>query len=218
MIPMARRKDPLIPDAIIDELLAGSDTKTIFDPNGLLDHLKKAFAERVLNAELDQHLEDDEAGLNSRNGYSSKTVTTDTGAIELKVPRDRQSRFEPQLISKYQRRFPGFDDKIISMYARGMSTREIAGHLQDIYGLEVSPDLVSTVTDAVLEDVAAWQNRPLEAIYPIVFFDALRVKIRDEVWCATGRSISPSASAPMAPRKSSDFGSSKMRVPNSGCG
>ena len=96
------------------------------------------------------------------------------------MPRDRQARFDPQLIAKYQRRFPGFDDKIISMYARGMSTREIVGHLRDLYGIEVSPDLISAVTDAVLEEVSAWQARPLEAIYPLVFFDALRVKIRDE--------------------------------------
>ena len=96
------------------------------------------------------------------------------------MPRDRQASFDPQLIAKYQRRFPGFDDKIISMYARGMSTREIVGHLRDLYGIDVSPDLISAVTDAVLEEVAAWQARPLEAIYPLVFFDALRVKIRDE--------------------------------------
>jgi putative transposase len=97
-----------------------------------------------------------------------------------RVPRDRQARFDPQLIAKYQRRFPGFDDKIISMYARGMSTREIVGHLRDLYGIEVSPDLIRAVTDAVLDQVAAWQARPLEPVYPLIFFDALRVKIRDE--------------------------------------
>ena len=107
-------------------------------------------------------------------------MTTETGKIELEVPRDRQASFDPQLIAKYQRRFPGFDDKIISMYARGMSTREIVGHLRDLYGIDVSPDLISTVTDAVLEEIAAWQARPLEPVYPLVFFDALRVKIRDE--------------------------------------
>ena len=128
---------------------------------------------------MDHHLAGDEPG-NRRNGYGKKTVITDTGQIELEVPRDRQARFDPQLIAKYQRRFPGFDDKIISMYARGMSTREIVGHLRDLYGIEVSPDLISAVTDAVLEEVAAWQARPLEAVYPLIFFDALRVKIRDE--------------------------------------
>ena len=153
--------------------------ETAFDPNGLLDDLKKALAERVLNAEMDHHLAGEEPG-NRRNGYGKKTVITDTGQIELAVPRDRQASFDPQLIAKYQRRFPGFDDKIISMYARGMSTREIVGHLRDLYGIDVSPDLISAVTDAVLEEVAAWQARPLEAVYPLIFFDALRVKIRDE--------------------------------------
>jgi putative transposase len=176
---MARRKEPKIPDAILDQLLAGADPKTAFDPNGLLDELKKALAERALNAEMDHHLANEEAG-NSRNGYGKKTVTTDTGRIELEIPRDRQATFDPQLIAKYQRRFPGFDEKIVSMYARGMSVREIVGHLRDLYGVDVSPDLISAVTDAVLEEVAAWQARPLEPVYPLVFFDALRVKIRDE--------------------------------------
>ena len=176
---MPRRKEPKIPDAILDQLLAGTDPKTAFDPNGLLDGLKKALAERVLNAEMDHHLDGGEAG-NSRNGYGKKTVITDTGRIDLEVPRDRQASFDPQLIARYQRRFPGFDDKIVSMYARGMSTREITGHLRELYGIEVSPDLVSAVTDAVLDEVAAWQARPLEPVYPLVFFDALRVKIRDE--------------------------------------
>ena len=117
---------------------------------------------------------------NSRDGYGKKTVVTDTARIELDVPRDRQSSFDPHLIAKYQRRFPGFDEKIISMYARGMSVREIVGHLRDLYGVDVSPGLISTVTDAVLDEVAAWQGRPLEPVYPLVFFDALRVKIRDE--------------------------------------
>jgi putative transposase len=176
---MARRKEPRIPDTLLDQLLAGADPKTAFDPNGLLDELKKALAERALNAEMDHHLSTGAPG-NSRNGYGKKTVTTDASRMELEIPRDRQSSFDPQLIAKYQRRFPGFDEKIVSMYARGMSTREIVGHLRDLYGVEVSPDLISAVTDAVLDEVAAWQARPLEPVYPIVFFDALRVKIRDE--------------------------------------
>jgi putative transposase len=177
---MARRKEPRIPDEVLDQLLAGSDARTAFDQGGLLDELKKAFAERALNAEMDHHLAGEAGQGNSRNGYGRKSVVTDTGRIALEVPRDRQATFDPQLIAKYQRRFPGFDDKVVSMYARGMSTREIAGHLRDLYGIEVSPDLISAVTDAVLEDVAAWQARPLEPVYPLVFFDALRVKIRDE--------------------------------------
>ena len=177
---MPKRKKPVIPDAILDQLLAGADPKSAFEPDGLLDELKKALAERSLNAEMDHHLGGEAGAGNSRNGYGRKTVITDTSRIELAVPRDRRASFDPQLIAKYQRRFPGFDDKIISMYARGLSTREIAGHLRELYGIEVSPDLISTVTDAVLEEIAAWQVRPLEAIYPLVFFDALRVKIRDE--------------------------------------
>jgi len=176
---MARRKEPRIPDTLLDQLLAGADPKTAFDPNGLLDELKKALAERALNAEMDHHLSTGEPG-NNRNGYGKKTVMTGASRMELEIPRDRQSSFDPQLIAKYQRRFPGFDEKIVSMYARGMSTREIVGHLRDLYGVEVSPDLISAVTNAVLDEVAAWQARPLEPVYPIVFFDALRVKIRDE--------------------------------------
>src|SRR5918995_3251618 len=174
---MPRRKEPRIPDAILDQLLAGADPKTAFDADGLLDDLKKALAERALNAEMEHHLASEETG-NSRNGYGRKTVTTETGRIELEIPRDRQATFDPQLIAKYQRRFPGFDDKIVSMYARGMSAREIVGHLRELYGVEVSPDLISAVTDAVLDEVTEWQNRPLEALYPLVFLDALRVKVR----------------------------------------
>lgn len=179
---MPRRKEPRIPDTLLDQLLGGVDAKTAFDPSGLLDELKKALAERALNAEIDHHLEGEavEGRSNSRNGYGKKTVLTDSGRMELEVPRDRLSTFDPQLIAKYQRRFPGFDEKIVSMYARGMSTREIQGHLRELYGIEASPDLVSAVTDAVLDEVAIWQNRPLEAVYPLVFFDALRVKVRDE--------------------------------------
>ena len=129
---------------------------------------------------MDHHLAGEGGEGNSRNGYGRKSVVTDTGKLVLEVPRDRQASFDPQLIAKYQRRFPGFDDKVVSIYARGMSTREITGHLRDLYGIEVSPDLISAVTDAVLEEVAAWQARPLEPVYPLVFFDALRVKIRDE--------------------------------------
>lgn len=176
---MPRRKLPVIADAVLDQLLAGADARTAFEADGLLDQLKKALAERALNAEMDHHLTNGDPG-NIRNGYGRKTVTTGTGKIDLEIPRDRAGSFDPALIAKYQRRFPDFDDKIISMYARGMSTREIAGHVRELYGVDVSPDLISAVTDAVLEELAAWQARPLEAVYPLVFFDALRVKIRDE--------------------------------------
>src|SRR3954462_10183364 len=155
---MPRRKQPAIPDELLDQLLAGSDPRAALTEGGLLDGLKKALAERALNAELDHHLESGEPDgrANGRNGYSAKSVLTDTAKLNLQIPRDRLSTFDPQLIAKYQRRFPGFDDQIVSMYARGMSTREIQGHLREIYGLEVSPDLVSAVTDAVLE--GGWRN------------------------------------------------------------
>lgn len=179
---MARRKAPVIPDQLLDQLLSGADAKTAFEKDGLLDELKKALAERALNAEIDHHLETGEADgrTNSRNGYGKKQVLTETGTIPLEVPRDRLSTFDPQLIAKYQRRFPGFDEKIVSMYARGMTTREIRGHLRELYGIDVSPDLVSAVTDAVLDEVGEWQNRPLEVLYPLIFFDAIRIKVRDE--------------------------------------
>ena len=186
---MARRKEPKIPDVILDQLLGGADPKTAFDPNGLLDDLKKALAERALNAEMDHHLANGEAG-NSRNGYGKKTVVTDTARIELDVPRDRQSSFDPHLIAKYQRRFPGFDEKIISMYARGMSVREIVGHLRDLYGVDVSPDLISAVTDAVLDEVAAWQGRPLEPVYPWSFSTLCASKSGTKGWCAIRRCMS----------------------------
>src|SRR6478609_10441582 len=179
---MPRRKQPAFPDELLDQFLAGSDPRAALADGGLLDGLKKALAERVLNAELDHHLDGGEPDgrANGRNGYGAKTVLTGTGKLALQVPRDRLASFDPQLIAKYQRRFPGFDERIVSMYARGMSTREIQGHLRELYGIDISPDLVSAVTDAVLDEVAEWQNRPLEALYPLVFLDALRVKVRDE--------------------------------------
>jgi putative transposase len=177
-----------IKNEILDELLKDKDPKTVFTSEGLLGELKKALAERVLNAEMDHHLADStqdevsegEKSGNRRNGYSKKTVLTENEAIDLSIPRDRRGNFEPQLIAKYQRRFPGFDEKLISMYARGMSVREIQGHLRDLYGIEASPQLISTVTDAVLDEVGRWQSRPLDPLYALVFFDALRVKMRDE--------------------------------------
>lgn len=167
---------------VLDQLLAGRNAKDVFSKDGLVDELKKALSERILNTELDEHLAAENAGgqFNQRNGYSKKSVLTATSKMTLAIPRDRAGTFDPQLIAKYQRRFPDFDDKIISMYARGMTVREIRGHLEELYGIDVSPDLISAVTDAVLEEVAEWQNRPLDASYPLVFFDALRVKIRDE--------------------------------------
>jgi putative transposase len=179
---MVRRKAPMIPDELLDQLLAGRDPQAALGKDGLVDELKRALAERALNAEMDHHLDGEaaEGRVNSRNGYGQKTLLTDSGKLPISVPRDRLSSFDPQLIAKYRRRLPGFDDKIVSMYARGMTVREIRGHLAELYGIDVSPDLISAVTDAVLDEIAEWQNRPLEAAYPLVFFDALRVKVRDE--------------------------------------
>src|SRR3954452_22737107 len=167
---------------LLDQLLAGRDPKDVFSKDGLVDELKKALSERILNTELDEHLDSDgaEGKSNHRNGYSKKSDLTGTSKMTLSVPRDRAGTFDPKLIAKYQRRFPDFDDKIISMYARGMTVREIRGHLEELYGIDVSPDLISSITDAVLETVAEWQGRPLDTCFPLVFFDAIRVKIRDE--------------------------------------
>lgn len=180
---MAKKTSPPAFDAeLLDRLLVGRDPKTVLASYGLVGELKKALAERMLNAEIDVHLESEAERVagNHRNGTSAKTVLTEDGELTLSIPRDRHGRFEPALIEKYRRRFPGFDDKIIALYARGMSTRDIQAHVGELYGISISPDLVSAVTDAVISEVTAWQNRPLESGYAIVFFDALRVKIRDE--------------------------------------
>jgi len=167
---------------VLDQFLAGRDPQELFAKDGLIDELKKALSERMLSAELDNHLESEAEPRrrNRRNGTSRKTMLTGSSKVTLDIPRDRSGRFDPKLIAKYQRRFPDFDDKIISMYARGMMVREIRGHLEELYGIDVSPDLISTVTDAVLDAVTEWQGRPLDVCYPLVFFDAIRVKIRDE--------------------------------------
>ena len=191
-MPRKKPKQPLPPVAALpegaqewlDQVVTGPMTAGAVED--VMRGIKKALIERALQAELSHHLgyaaceEKPEASTNQRNGTSGKTVLTDDGPLRIDVPRDRAGQFEPQLIGKHERRFTGFDDKIIAMYARGMSVREIQGHLMEIYGLDVSPDLISTVTDAVMETVAEWQNRPLETSYPLVFFDAMRVKIRDE--------------------------------------
>ncbi len=152
----------------------------------LFDQFNKAVLERALAGEMSHHLgyapgqAKPEAAANHRNGKSAKTVLTDAGALRIDIPRDREGTFEPQLIGKHERRFTGFDDKIVAMYARGMTVREIQAFLNEMYSVEVSPDLISCVTDEVMSEVTAWQSRPLEAMYPVVFFDALRVKIRED--------------------------------------
>ena len=176
-----------INDDIHDELLKGCERpEDLLGDGGLMKDLKKALMQRMLGAELTDHLgyehgeEAPPVQSNRRNGVSRKTVRSEDGAFEIEVPRDRDGSFEPRLIAKGQTRIDGLDDKIIAMYARGMSVRDIRGHLEELYGLEVSPDLISRVTDAVLDEVKEWRSRALDAVYPIVIFDALRVKIRDK--------------------------------------
>lgn len=176
----------VIDTKLLDQLLADyKKPEDIIGENGLLKQLTKALLERALNAELTEHVgyeKHDPVGYNSgnsRNGTTRKKLKGDFGELELETPRDRNGSFEPQLVSKGQTRFAGFDDKIISMYSRGMTTREIEGHLKEMYGVEVSPTLISNVTEAVMEEVKIWQNRPLDEVYPILYMDALRVKVRD---------------------------------------
>ena len=173
-------------DELLDQLLKDyKKPEDILGEQGLLKRLSKAVLERALGSELTEHLgyeKHDPAGYgsgNARNGSTEKTLKGKNGELTIEVPRDRKGTFEPQIVKKHQTRFDGFDDKILSMYARGMTTRDIQGHLEEIYGVEVSPTLISNVTDAVVEEVKTWQNRGLEAIYPILYLDALHVKIRD---------------------------------------
>jgi putative transposase len=185
--PKSSSEAPLapVPPEILDQFVRqGPITPEELD--AAVRRFKKAIIERALGGELTHHLGYPPGGAkpedttNHRNGTSGKTVLTDDGPLPIDVPRDRQGTFEPRLIGKHERRFTGFDDKILALYARGMTVREIQAFLAEMYDVEVSPDLISTVTDAVVAEVTAWQSRPLERMYPVVFFDALRVKIRDE--------------------------------------
>jgi len=176
-----------IRDEVLKELLEGyKKPEDLLGPEGLLKKLTAALVEKALSAEMAEHLGYEKHAVsgrgsgNSRNGTSEKTLKSESGEMPIEVPRDRNGSFEPQLVKKHQTHFDGFDEKIISMYARGMTVREIQGHLQELYGVEVSPDLISRVTSAVLEEVKVWQGRPLEAVYLIVYLDALVIKVRDQ--------------------------------------
>ena len=175
---------PRIPSDWLDQVVTGPMTPEAVE--NVMRGFKKAVIERALGAEMSHHLgyqpgtAKPEQSTNYRNGNSGKTVLTDDGPLRIEVPRDRDGSFDPQLIGKHERRFTGFDDKIVAMYARGMTVREIQGFLGEMYRVEVSPDFISSVTDAVMAEVSAWQARPLEMMYPVVFFDALRVKIRED--------------------------------------
>ena len=174
-----------VPSEILDQFV-GHGPLSHEELEAAVRRFKKAIIERALGGELTHHLgyapggSKPEDTSNHRNGTGGKTVLTDDGPLSIEVPRDREGTFEPRLIGKHERRFTGFDDKVLALYARGMTVREIQGFLAEMYAVEVSPDLISTVTDAVIAEVTAWQSRPLDPMYPVVFFDALRVKIRDE--------------------------------------
>jgi putative transposase len=175
-----------VPKDLIDSLLADyKKPEDLIGENGLLKQLTKLLVERALDAEMSDHLGHDKnapvtnPGGNARNGKSKKTLKGEFGELPIDIPRDRQGSFEPQLIPKHQTRWAGFDDKILSLYARGMTVREIQSHLEEMYGTEVSPTLISSVTDAVVEEVKAWQSRPLDSVYPIVYLDCIHVKVRD---------------------------------------
>src|SRR5215218_2437628 len=173
-------------DELIDELLAGARSEEeIVGPGGLLADLTRRLVERAMSAELTEHLgyephqEPPGGAGNTRNGSTGKTLTTEHGPVRIETPRDRKGSFEPQLVRKGQRRFEGFDDKILALYSRGLSTRDIEAHLAEIYGVKVGRDLISRVTDAVMDDVREWQQRPLDDVYPVLFLDALVLKIRE---------------------------------------
>jgi len=175
-----------LPAELIDSLLSGyKKPEDLIGENGLLKQLTKALVERALEAEMEVHLGHGKNDVvtnpagNTRNGKSRKTLKGEFGELPIEIPRDRQGSFEPQIIPKHQTRWSGFDDKILSLYARGMTVREIQSHLEEMYGAEVSPSLISSVTDAVVEDAKAWQSRPLDALYPIVYLDCIHVKVRD---------------------------------------
>ncbi|ANE55646.1 IS256 family transposase [Methylomonas sp. DH-1] len=175
-----------IPTELIDSLLSGyQKPEDLLGENGLLKQLTKALVERALEAEMTEHLghgKHEAVGNptgNTRNGKSRKTLKGDFGELPIEIPRDRHGHFEPQIIGKHQSRWTGFDDKIISLYARGLTVREIQSHLEELYGTEVSPTLISSVTDGVIEEVKAWQLRPLDPVYPIVYLDCIHVKVRD---------------------------------------
>jgi putative transposase len=175
-----------LPTDLIDNLLSGyTKPEDLIGENGLLKQLTKVLVERALEAEMAAHLGHAKSGPvtnttgNTRNGKSSKTLKGEFGELPIEIPRDRHGSFEPQLIPKHQTRWTGFDDKILSLYARGMTVREIQSHLEEMYGTEVSPTLISSVTDAVAEEVKTWQSRPLDALYPIVYLDCIHVKVRD---------------------------------------
>jgi putative transposase len=174
----------LLPEGALDDAVRGLSPEELSGPGGLLSQLAGRVVEAALDAEMTEHLGHPPGGVaqgaNVRNGSTPKTLQTDLGPVEIKTPRDRQGSFEPKLVAKRQTRLAGLDDKILGLYAGGMTVRDISHHLSELYGTEIGRDTISRITDAVLEDVEAWRTRPLEQVYPIVYFDALRVKVRED--------------------------------------
>lgn len=186
MAAKRKKKEPKFAHELLDELIRrGGSAEGLLGGGGLLHELKGALMERMLQAEMDEHVGyerhakgESESG-NNRNGTTNKTVHTESGPVRIEVPRDREGTFEPMLVPKHVRRLEGFDEKVLSLYARGLSMRDIQSHLKELYGTEVSPELISRVTDAVLDELKEWQSRPLLPLYPIVYLDALFVNVRE---------------------------------------
>jgi len=195
--------DVVVPDGVAEQLLAAAKAQgvSLTGPGGLLTGLTRQVLESALEAELTEHLGHAPggvpAGSNMRNGCSAKTLRTEVGDIRIKVPRGRAGSFEPVVVPKHSRRLAGFDDAVISLYAKGMTTEDIANHLQDLYVTEVPRDLVSRVTDAVLDDMVTWQNRPLDAVYPVLLIDAIVLEVRDGSPTAACREVPPVTNRPV---------------------
>jgi putative transposase len=213
-----------ISDEMIDELLDGASTEEeIAGPGGLLAELTKRLVERAMEVELtdhvgyEQHQESPGGTGNTRNGSTPKTLITEHGPVQIDGPRDRDGSFAPQIVRKRQRRFQGFDDKILALYSHGLSTRDISAHLEEIYGVSVGRDLISRVTDGVMDDVRDWAKRPLEDVYPIVFLDCMSSRSARAAACNAARCTSPSASPWRASVTCSACGSRRPKVRNSGC-
>src|SRR3954468_8149683 len=178
------RLSELLPDGALDEAVKGLKPEELSGPGGLLSQLAGRVVQAALEAEMTEHLGHEPGGTpggtNVRNGATPKTVQTDLGPVQIATPRDREGSFEPQLVRKRQTRLAGLDEKVLGLYAGGMTVRDISHHLSELYATELSPDTISRITDAVLDDVAAWRTRPLESVYPIVYFDAMVVKVRED--------------------------------------
>ena len=217
---MAKKQDGRFEEKQIDEWLKKGHQPE--DVKSLLQEITKAVLERALQGEMTEHLgyaKNDVAEKNTdnaRNGSSTKSLKGEFGEIELETPRDRKGEFEPRLIKKHQTRFAGFDEKVLSLYARGMTTREIQGHLEEMYGVEVSPALISDITDGVIEQAKAWQSRPLDAFYPVIFLDALFVKMRHEGRVENRAVFVALESTWKGRKKFWDFGPERAKAPGSG--